>query len=139
MDIDIQNFKPSNDFISDESYSNFLPFLAVGSILGVKSIQKAKNEKKAAANALEQVKQERAIKDAELDAKVEEKRLANEKAEKELQEAQKAAKVQSDAAKVIADQKEEGDSIVKKAMIKKVLIGGGVLAAIIVAVVIFKK
>jgi tRNA G10 N-methylase Trm11 len=134
MDIDIQNFKPSNDFVESQ-YSNFFGLAA---IIG-QNVSDAKKSKKAAANALEQVKQERAIKDAELDAKVEEKRLANEKAEKELQEAQKAAKVQSDAAKVIADQKEEGDSIVKKAMIKKVLIGGGVLAAIIVAVVIFKK
>lgn len=134
MDIDIQNFKPSNDFVESQ-YSNFF---GLASIIG-KNVSDAKKSKKAAANALEEAKQERAAKDAELDAKVEEKRLANEKAQKELQEAQKAAKIQSDRAKVISDQKAEEDSIANKAMIKKLLMGGGVLAVIIVAVVIFKK
>lgn len=134
MDIDIQNFKPSNDFVESQ-YSNFF---GLASIIG-QNVSDAKKSKKAAANALEEAKQERAAKDAELDAKVEEKRLANEKAQKELQEAQKAAKIQSDGAKVISDQKAEEDSIANKAMIKKLLMGGGVLAVIIVAVVIFKK
>jgi hypothetical protein len=134
MDIDVQNFKPSADFV-DAQYSNFFGLIATG-VLGISDAKKQKSE---AAKNLEYAKQQRAQMDAELEAKVEEKRIANEKAQKDLEEAQKAAKIQADADKVKADKKSEEDPIASKAMNKKLLIGGGVLAAIIAAFVIFKK
>jgi hypothetical protein len=135
MDIDIQNYKPSADFV-DSQYSNFF---GLALLVGGKAVSDAKKQKSEAAKNLEYAKQQRAAIDAELDAKVEEKRLADEKAKKELEEAQKAAKIQADADKVIADKKSEEDAIASKAMNKKLLIGGGIVAAIIAAVVIFKK
>lgn len=138
MDIDVQNYNPSSDFVVDNQYSNFFGFL-LPVVTGAKAVKDAKNQKSEAATNWENAKKGREQSDAEWDAKVEEKRIANEKAQKDLEEAKKAAQIQADADKVIADKKSKEDAIASKSMNKKLLIGGGIVAAIIAAVVIFKK
>lgn len=142
MDIDVQNFKPSYDysgFVGDEMYSNFLPFIAAG----IGGLIKGKSDSKkgdAAANAaLEQAKIKKVAIDKEYEDALEAKRVEKEKVDKDLLEAQNAAKIKSEADKVQSDKDSAAQSIVTKARNKKLLIGGGILAAIIAAYVIFKK